>query len=92
MHLFQGTHFPNVATEFDNALGGTSTPAALQPAVDHPVTLSVSLANRLLQALIAESRALTRQISELTDRRIVLDAIIRDLRRAASRTTPSPSD
>ncbi|XP_050935072.1 uncharacterized protein LOC103498446 [Cucumis melo] len=79
MHLFQGTHFQDVATEFDNAPGGTSTPAASQPAVDHPVTLSVSLANRLLQALIAESRALTRQISELTDRRIVLDAVIHDL-------------
>ncbi|XP_050938794.1 uncharacterized protein LOC103485731 [Cucumis melo] len=92
MHLFQGAHFPDVAAEFDNAPGGTSTPAASQPAVGHPVTLSVSLANRLLQALIAESRALTCQISELTDRRTVLDAIIRDLRRTASGTTPPPYD
>ncbi|KAA0042431.1 flocculation protein FLO11-like [Cucumis melo var. makuwa] len=79
MRLFQGAHFPDVAAEFDNAPGKTST-------------LSVSLANRLLQALIAESRALTRQISELTDCCTVLDAVIRDLRRAASGTTPLPSD
>ncbi|KAA0058506.1 flocculation protein FLO11-like [Cucumis melo var. makuwa] len=92
MRLFQGAHFPNVAAEFDNAPGGTSTSAASQPAVGHPMTLSVSLANRLLQALIDESRALTRQISELTDRRTVLDAVICDLRRAASGTTPPPFD
>ncbi|KAA0059938.1 flocculation protein FLO11-like [Cucumis melo var. makuwa] len=92
MRLFQGTHFPDVAVEFDNALGGTSTSAASQPAVGHPVTLSVSLANRLLQALIAESHALTHQINELTNRRTVLDAVIRDLRCAAFGTTPPPSD
>uniref|UniRef100_A0A1S4E0U5 Putative plant transposon protein domain-containing protein n=1 Tax=Cucumis melo TaxID=3656 RepID=A0A1S4E0U5_CUCME len=79
MRLFQGAHFPDVAAEFDNAPGKTST-------------LCVSLANRLLQALIAESRALTRQISELTDRCTVLDVVICDLRRAASGTTPPPSD
>ncbi|KAA0048720.1 flocculation protein FLO11-like [Cucumis melo var. makuwa] len=92
MCLFQGAHIPDVAVEFDNAPGGTSTPAALQPAVGHPLTLSVSLANRLLQTLIAESRALTRKISELTDRHTVLDAAIRGLRHAASGTTPPPSD
>uniref|UniRef100_A0A9I9E7Q9 Flocculation protein FLO11-like n=1 Tax=Cucumis melo TaxID=3656 RepID=A0A9I9E7Q9_CUCME len=32
MRLFQGAHFPDVAAEFDNAPGGTSTPAASQPA------------------------------------------------------------
>ncbi|TYJ96982.1 flocculation protein FLO11-like [Cucumis melo var. makuwa] len=92
LRLFQGAHFPDVAVEFDNAPGGTSTPAASQPAVGHPVTLSVSLANRLLQALIVESRALTRQISELTDHRTVLDAVIGDLRSTASGTIPPPSD
>ncbi|KAA0038408.1 flocculation protein FLO11-like [Cucumis melo var. makuwa] len=92
LRLFQGAHFPDVAVEFDNAPGGTSTPAASQPAVGHPVTLSISLANRLLQALIVESRALTRQISELTDHRTVLDAVIGDLRSTASGTIPPPSD
>ncbi|KAA0047403.1 flocculation protein FLO11-like [Cucumis melo var. makuwa] len=92
MRLFQGAHFLDVAVEFDNTPGETSTPAVSQPAVGHPVTLSVSLANRLPQALIAESRALTRQISELTDRRTVLDPVISDLRRVASGTTPPPSD
>ncbi|KAA0041521.1 flocculation protein FLO11-like [Cucumis melo var. makuwa] len=60
MRLFQGARFLDVAVEFDNAPGGTSTHAALQPA--------------------------------LTDRRTVLDAVIRDLRHAASGTTPPPSD
>ncbi|KAA0060048.1 flocculation protein FLO11-like [Cucumis melo var. makuwa] len=59
MRLFQGAHIPDVAAEFDNALSEISTPAASQPAVGHSLTLSVSLVNRLLQALIVESRALT---------------------------------
>ncbi|KAA0059224.1 flocculation protein FLO11-like [Cucumis melo var. makuwa] len=42
MRLFQGAHFPDVAAEFDNAQGGTSTPAASQPTVGHPVTLYVT--------------------------------------------------
>uniref|UniRef100_A0A1S3BD19 Putative plant transposon protein domain-containing protein n=1 Tax=Cucumis melo TaxID=3656 RepID=A0A1S3BD19_CUCME len=67
MHLFQGAHIPDVAAEFDNAPGGTSTPAPSQPTIGHPLTLSVSLANHLLQALIVKSRVLTHQISELTD-------------------------
>ena len=92
MHLFQGSHVPDVAAEFDNAQGGTSTTAATHPTVGHPLTLTVSLANRLLQALIVESRSLTRQISELTDRRTVLDVVICDLRRAAFGATPPPSD
>ncbi|KAA0062014.1 flocculation protein FLO11-like [Cucumis melo var. makuwa] len=79
MRLFQGAHIPDVAAKFDNAPGRTSTPAASQPIVGHPLTLSMSLSNRLLQALIVESRALTRQISELTDRRTVLDVVIHDL-------------
>ncbi|XP_008452370.2 uncharacterized protein LOC103493432 [Cucumis melo] len=91
MCLFQGAHIPDVAAEFDNAPSKTSTHVASQPSVGHPLTLCVSLANRLLQALIAESRALTHQISELSDRRTVLDAVIRDLQRAASGATPPPS-
>ncbi|KAA0025424.1 uncharacterized protein E5676_scaffold68G00600 [Cucumis melo var. makuwa] len=91
MRLFQGAHIPNVASEFDNAASKTSNPAASQPAVGHALTLSVSLANRLFQALIVESRALTHQISELSDRRTVLDAVIRDLQRATSGATPPPS-
>ncbi|TYK29845.1 flocculation protein FLO11-like [Cucumis melo var. makuwa] len=92
MRLFQGSHIPNVAAEFDNAPEGTSVVAATHPIVGHPLIHFVSLANRLLQALIAESRSLTRQISDLTDRRTVLDAILRDFRRAASGCTPPPSD
>ncbi|KAA0035772.1 flocculation protein FLO11-like [Cucumis melo var. makuwa] len=92
MRLFQGSHIPNVAVEFDNAPEGTSVVAATHPIVGHPLIHFVSLANRLLQALIAESRSLTRQISDLTDRRTVLDAILRDFRRAASGCTPPPSD
>ncbi|KAA0040706.1 flocculation protein FLO11-like [Cucumis melo var. makuwa] len=88
MRLFQGAHIPDVVSEFDNAPGGTSTPAASQSAVGHPLTLSMSLANRLLQALIVKSCVLTRQISELTDRRTMLDDVICDLRHAASGATP----
>ncbi|TYK21889.1 flocculation protein FLO11-like [Cucumis melo var. makuwa] len=58
--LVSRAHIPDVAAEFDNALSEISTPAASQPAVGHSLTLSVSLVNRLLQALIVESRALTR--------------------------------
>ncbi|KAA0049582.1 uncharacterized protein E5676_scaffold94G00560 [Cucumis melo var. makuwa] len=57
MCLFQGSHIPDVDANFDNAPGGTSTTSATHPSVGHYLTLSVSLANHLLQALIVESRS-----------------------------------
>ncbi|TYK16303.1 gag-pol polyprotein [Cucumis melo var. makuwa] len=92
MHLFQGSYIPDIVVEFDNAPGGTSIAATTHPTVSHPLTLSVSLVNLLLQALIAESCSLTRQISDLTDRRTILDAVLHGLRRAAFESTPPPSD
>ncbi|TYK11089.1 flocculation protein FLO11-like [Cucumis melo var. makuwa] len=92
MRLFQGSHILDVAATFENAPVGTSAAAATNPTVGQPLVLSVSLANRLLQVLLAESRCLTRQISELSDRRTVLDVVLRDLRRAASGSSTPPSD
>ncbi|TYK07923.1 flocculation protein FLO11-like [Cucumis melo var. makuwa] len=61
------------------------------PIVDQPLVLSVSLANRLLHALVAESRSLTRQISEFFDKRTALDAVLRDLQVYSLRDFCSPA-
>ncbi|KAA0067426.1 flocculation protein FLO11-like [Cucumis melo var. makuwa] len=72
MRLFQGFHSPNISVEFEYAPGGTKTNAT-NPTVGQSLVLPFSLANHLLQALMAESRSLTRQISVLSDRWTVLD-------------------
>ncbi|KAA0055023.1 flocculation protein FLO11-like [Cucumis melo var. makuwa] len=92
MRLFQGSHIPDVAAAFENAPGGTSVVAATNPTIGQPLILFVSLANRLLQALMAESCSLTHQISELFDRRTVLDVVLRDFRCAASGSSTPSSD
>ncbi|KAA0036116.1 flocculation protein FLO11-like [Cucumis melo var. makuwa] len=74
-----------------NIVGITLAPFATSPTVGQPLVLSVVLANRLLQALVAESHSLTRQISELSTRRIVLENILCDLRREALESAASPS-
>ncbi|XP_008464024.1 uncharacterized protein LOC103502008 [Cucumis melo] len=48
MRLFQGSHIPNVAVEFENAPRGTGAAAAMHSTVGQPLVLSVPLANRLL--------------------------------------------
>ncbi|TYK27414.1 flocculation protein FLO11-like [Cucumis melo var. makuwa] len=76
MRLFQGSHIPDVTAAFANAPEGTSAAAATNSTVGQPLLLSIPLANCLLHALMVESCSLTRQISELSDRRTVLDAIL----------------
>lgn len=90
MRLFQGSHIPDVAAEFDNAPGRIKSAAAMHSTVGQSLVLFILLANLLLQALMAESRSLTRHISELFDRRTMLDAILCDLRRVAFGPSPSP--
>ncbi|KAA0039070.1 flocculation protein FLO11-like [Cucumis melo var. makuwa] len=90
-HLFQGSHIPDVAVEFDNAPGQIKSAAATHSTVGQSLVLFILLANLLLQALMVESRSLTRHISELFDRRTMLDAILCDLRRVAFGPSPSPS-
>ncbi|KAA0050418.1 putative gag-pol polyprotein [Cucumis melo var. makuwa] len=85
-----GSHIPDVAAAFENAPRGTSSVAATNLTIGQPLVLFVSLANRLLQALMAESRSLTCQIRELSDRRTVLDAVLRDFRHAASGSSTPP--
>ncbi|KAA0065488.1 putative gag-pol polyprotein [Cucumis melo var. makuwa] len=92
MRLFQGFHIPDVAAKFESAPGGTRAAIATYPTIGQPLVLSVPLANWLLQALMAESRSLTRQISELSDRQTVLDVVLRDFRHVASGSPTSLSD
>ncbi|TYK06511.1 putative mitochondrial protein [Cucumis melo var. makuwa] len=92
IRLFQGSHILNVYAKFDNAPGGSRATTATNPTVGQPLVLYVPLANRLLQALMVESRSLTRQISELSNRRTMLEGFLHDFRRAASRTPTSPID
>ncbi|KAA0035370.1 flocculation protein FLO11-like [Cucumis melo var. makuwa] len=92
MRLFQGSHIPDVAAAFENAPRGTSATAATNLTIGQPLVLSMSLATRLLQVLMAESHSLTRQISELSDRHTVLDVVLRVLRHAASGSSTPPSD
>ncbi|KAA0050531.1 flocculation protein FLO11-like [Cucumis melo var. makuwa] len=84
MRLFQGSHIPDVAAEFENAPGGTRAAASTNPTVRQPLVLYVPLASRLLQALMAESHSLTRQINDLSNRRTMLDAVLRDFQHVAS--------
>ena len=90
MRLFQGSHIPDIVAEFDQVSRGTRSPTS-NPTVDQPLVLSVSLANRLLHALVAESRSLTRQISEFFDKRTALDAVLRDLQMYSLRDFYSPA-
>lgn len=91
MRLFQGSHIPDISDEFENAPRGTKT-NAINPTIGQPLVLSVPLVNHLLQASMAESRSLTRQISDLSDRQTVLDTVLRDLQRVASGFSTPPPD
>uniref|UniRef100_A0A9I9DXP8 Flocculation protein FLO11-like n=1 Tax=Cucumis melo TaxID=3656 RepID=A0A9I9DXP8_CUCME len=92
VRLFKGFHIPDVVAEFINAPGRTRAAAATHSTVGQPLVLFISLSNRLLQALMAESRSHTRHISKLSDRRTVLDAVLRDLRHVALEPPASPPD
>ncbi|TYK22573.1 flocculation protein FLO11-like [Cucumis melo var. makuwa] len=91
MRLFQGFHVPDITAEFDNVPEETRPPAP-NPTVDQPLFLSVSLANHQLHALVAESRSLTRQISDLSDRWTALDVVLRDFWCVVSRSSAPPPD
>ncbi|KAA0065473.1 flocculation protein FLO11-like [Cucumis melo var. makuwa] len=63
------------------------------PSVGQSVVVPAILANRLLQALVvAESHLLTRLISELSDRRMVLENVLRNLRWVSSESAASSSN
>ncbi|KAA0067619.1 envelope-like protein [Cucumis melo var. makuwa] len=91
MRLFQVSHVLDIAAEFENVPRGTKTTTP-NPTVGQSLVLSVPVANCLLQALLAEFRSLTRQISDLSDRRTALDAVLRDLRCVASGSLTPPPD
>ncbi|KAA0058968.1 flocculation protein FLO11-like [Cucumis melo var. makuwa] len=61
MLLFQGSHVLDIAAEFKTMRGGTRTPTP-NSTVGQSLVLSVPLGNRLLQALLAESRSLTARL------------------------------
>ncbi|KAL0537535.1 hypothetical protein IC582_026513 [Cucumis melo] len=69
MRLFQGSHVSDVHAYFCASSKGFPSSSAEGPVVGHYLVLPATLVNRMFQALIDESRFLTHQISELSDRR-----------------------
>lgn len=55
MRLLHDSHIPDGPTDFATTPRGSQGPSVASPIVGQPLVVPVVLANRLLQALVAES-------------------------------------
>lgn len=81
LRLFQRAHVPGFPSGFCASSRGSHSFPSNGTMTFSNLVLSASFANQVLQVLFEESRSITHVISKQSNRRTIMDALVRDFNR-----------